>query len=186
MNEKNILNLLFKNDKNCPKIEKIEFNVDYDKNYEVFYNDFEYEFEDNMKKFLIQKIDKENYYKNVFIKKENEKNDNFKIKNNLYKKLINLDEEYFKYNQKIINDPFAINLHEILRIPYEIQIRKFEYKNNNNNDKNKRENNFNRNKHFNFRRNNSVVNYHNDEFNYNPLINYSNKRNKSSYKKYYY
>jgi hypothetical protein len=67
MNEKNILNLLFKNDKNKPKIEKIEFNVDYDKNYDVFYNDFEYEFEDNMKKFLIQKIDKENYYKNVFI-----------------------------------------------------------------------------------------------------------------------
>ena len=73
MNEKNILNLLFKNDKNCPKIEKIEFNVYYDKNYEVFYNDFEYEFEDNMKKFLIQKIDKENYYKNVFIKKKMKK-----------------------------------------------------------------------------------------------------------------
>jgi hypothetical protein len=188
MNEKNILNLLFKNDKNKPKIEKIEFNVDYDKNYDVFYNDFEYEFEDNMKKFLIQKIDKENYYKNVFIKKENEKNDNFKIKNNLYKKLINLDEEYFKYNQKIINDPFAINLHEILRIPYEIQIRKIN-KNYDYNNNNKRENNFNRNKNnFNRKKNHSYINNNNNnnnEFNNNPLINYSYKRNKSSHKKYY-
>ena len=188
MNEKNILSLLFKNDKNIPIIEKIEYKINYDKNYEISYNDLEYEFEDDMKKFLIQKIDKENFYKNILIQKENEKeiNCNFRIKNenNLYKKFINLDEEYYKYNQKVTHDPFAINLHEILRIPYEIQIRKFNYKNNNDNFI--RENNFNRNKHNNyFRKNNSVIYYHNNEFDYNPLINFSNKRNKSSHKKYY-
>ena len=114
------------------------------------------------------------------------KNDNFKIKNNLYKKLINLDEEYFKYNQKIINDPFAINLHEILRIPYEIQIRKIN-KNYDYNNNNKRENNFNRNKNnFNRKKNHSFINNNNNnEFNNNPLINFSYKRNKSSHKKYY-
>jgi len=197
MNEITILNLLFKNDKNSPIIEKIDYNINYDKNYEYSYNDNEYEFQDDMKKFLTQKVDKENFLKNNYIQKEKNDNknnkNNFKIINekNLYKKIINLDEEYYKYNQKITHDLFAINLHEVLRIPYQPQIRKNIYNknknfNNYNFNYNKRENNFNRSKNNFHKRNNSYNNYHNNnDFNFNPFSNYSKKRNKSSHKKYY-